>query len=179
MNTETIFNMMGVGPNQKNLHDLAEAVASHLDATPGVSHDVSGEPRVAKGHGPESGEWAQGRSGADAEADQDFSGRCPNGYAVVPMEVTAYTSGPESTGKSPGDPNYGITKSGATAGPGTLAAPEAYMGRRMYVPGYGWGTVQDTGGAIKGNRLDVWFPTVEEARQWRRRRNVSVIICKG
>ena len=47
----------------------------------------------------------------------------------------------------------------------------------MHVPGYGWGSVQDTGGAIKGNRLDVWFETVKEAREWGRRK-LNVIVCK-
>lgn len=41
----------------------------------------------------------------------------------------------------------------------------------------GWGTVQDTGGDIKGNRLDVWFESVEEARQWGRR-HLNVTVCK-
>jgi 3D (Asp-Asp-Asp) domain-containing protein len=48
----------------------------------------------------------------------------------------------------------------------------------MYVPGYGWGTVQDIGGAIKGNRLDVWFKTVEEAKRWGRQK-LNVIVCRG
>ena len=43
------------------------------------------------------------------------NGACPNGSTVVSMEVTGYTSGPESTGKGPGDPGYGRTASGATA----------------------------------------------------------------
>jgi len=86
--------------------------------------------------------------------------------------------GPESTQKRPGDPGYGITKNGAIAGPGTLAAPIQYMGRRMYVPGYGWGTVQDIGGAIQGNRLDVWFESVDEARRWGRQ-TLDVIVCNG
>jgi len=104
---------------------------------------------------------------------------CPNGSTTVQMMVTAYTSGPESTGKRPGDPAYGITASGTTAGPGTIAAPRNYaFGTRMYVPGYGWGTVEDRGGAIQGNALDVWYETVEEARRWGRQ-TLSVIVCKG
>lgn len=104
---------------------------------------------------------------------------CPNGSVVVSMEVTAYTSGPESTGKRPGDPGHGITASGTTAGPGTFAAPRSYaFGTKMYVPGYGWGTVQDRGGAIQGNHLDVWFETVAEARAWGRQQ-LDVIVCRG
>jgi 3D (Asp-Asp-Asp) domain-containing protein len=41
----------------------------------------------------------------------------------------------------------------------------------MYVPGYGWGLVEDRGSAIKGpNRLDLYFEGLEEAKQWGRRR---------
>lgn len=71
---------------------------------------------------------------ATSDAKDVAGGNCPNGSVVMRMNVTAYTSGPESTGKRPGDPAYGITKNGATAGPGTIAAPIAYMDRRMYVP---------------------------------------------
>lgn len=83
------------------------------------------------------------------------------------MVVTAYTNGPESTGKSPGHPAYGITKSGATAGPGTIAADtDVPFGTILWIDGYGYGIVEDRGGAIKGNRLDVWIYDVQDARQW-------------
>ena len=119
---------------------------------------------------------------ATAQADPsngEASSECPNGSKVVQMNVTAYTSGPESTGKGPGDPGYGQTANRTQAGPGTIAAPPAYkFGTKMYVPGYGWGIVNDTGSAIQGNHLDVWFETVQEARQWGRQ-NLDVIVCNG
>src|SRR5271154_22245 len=83
---------------------------------------------------------------------------------VVLMAVTGYDNGFESTGKNPGDPGYGITKSGKTAASGTVAAPRTYpIGTGMYVPLYGCGTVQDRGGAIKGSHIDVWFSTKADA----------------
>lgn len=65
----------------------------------------------------------------------------------------------------------GITASGTKAKPGTIAAdPKKYkFGTHLYVPGYGAGTVEDIGGSIKGNHIDIWFPTHEEARRWGRR----------
>ena len=65
----------------------------------------------------------------------------------------------------------GRTARGTTAGKGTVAAdPKAFpFGTRLDIPGYGTGTVEDVGGAIKGRHIDVWFPTHEEARQWGRR----------
>lgn len=61
---------------------------------------------------------------------------------------------------------------------GTIAADTRYFpfGTRMYIPGYGWGVVEDRGGAIKGNnRLDIFYNTHGEALQWGRRK-VRVII---
>jgi 3D (Asp-Asp-Asp) domain-containing protein len=40
------------------------------------------------------------------------------------------------------------------------------LGTKIYVPGYGWGVAEDTGGLIKGNRLDVFFDTKKEALTW-------------
>lgn len=87
------------------------------------------------------------------------------------MIVTGYTSGPESTGKRPGDPSYGVCASGLKAGPGAVAAdPSVPFGTRVYVPGYGWGVVVDRGGAIRGDRLDVYFEDLEDALEWGVRR---------
>ena len=72
-------------------------------------------------------------------------------------------------GKLKGKPKkIGVTASGTKAKRGTIAAdPRLYpMGTHLYVPGYGAGTVEDVGGAIKGRHIDVWFPTHEEARRW-------------
>jgi 3D (Asp-Asp-Asp) domain-containing protein len=46
------------------------------------------------------------------------------------------------------------------------------LGSRVYVnagPWSGFYTVSDTGGAIKGKRLDIWVPSCSEARRFGRR----------
>jgi 3D (Asp-Asp-Asp) domain-containing protein len=43
------------------------------------------------------------------------------------------------------------------------------LGTRLYVPGYGEARAEDTGGAIQGYRIDLFFPTREEALAWGRR----------
>ena len=63
---------------------------------------------------------------------------------------------------------------------GTIAADTRYhrFGTRMHIPGYGWGVVEDRGGAIKGpRRLDLYFDSHREALTWGRR-NVTVTIEK-
>ena len=61
----------------------------------------------------------------------------------------------------------GFTASGKPAVGKIVAAPPIFpFGTRMYIPQYGQAVVQDRGGAITGNRLDVLFPTHEEALQW-------------
>ena len=64
----------------------------------------------------------------------------------------------------------GRTASGTRARLGTVAAdPARYpIGTIVYVPGYGYGRVEDTGGAIKGDALDLWFPAHARARAWGR-----------
>jgi 3D (Asp-Asp-Asp) domain-containing protein len=72
-------------------------------------------------------------------------------------------------GKMKGKPKkVGITASGKRAKHGTIAAdPRIFpFGTRLFVPGYGTGTVEDVGGAIKGRHIDAWFPSHEEARRW-------------
>jgi 3D (Asp-Asp-Asp) domain-containing protein len=50
------------------------------------------------------------------------------------------------------------------------------LGTRLTIPGYGSGVAADTGGAIQGATIDLWFPTVAQARAWGRR---TVTISVG
>ncbi|MGX7417961.1 3D domain-containing protein [Carnobacterium gallinarum] len=43
------------------------------------------------------------------------------------------------------------------------------IGTRVEIPGYGVAIAADTGGAIKGNKIDIHFPTVAECLAWGRR----------
>ncbi|AIS51319.1 3D domain-containing protein [Thermoanaerobacter kivui] len=101
-------------------------------------------------------------------------------YREVRMMIaTAYDSSEDSTGKKPSDPDYGITATGIKATRGVIAVDPRVIpfGTRMYVEGYGFGIAADTGGAIKGNIIDVYFPTHEEVQKWGRR-YVKVYILK-
>ncbi|MGY3418354.1 3D (Asp-Asp-Asp) domain-containing protein [Bacillus mycoides] len=51
------------------------------------------------------------------------------------------------------------------------------LGTKVYVEGYGEAIAGDTGGAIKGNKIDVLFPTEKQAREWGRKK-VKIKILK-
>lgn len=71
----------------------------------------------------------------------------------------------------------GRTASGSTVGWGSVAVDPSVipMGSRLRIPGYGLGVAADVGGAIRGARIDVWFPTVAQALAWGRR-TVTVTV---
>ncbi|ACA58613.1 3D domain-containing protein [Candidatus Desulforudis audaxviator] len=86
---------------------------------------------------------------------------------MIRAEATAYTY----TGRN--------TATGLAPGPGTVAVDPRVipLGSRLYIDGYGMGRAMDVGRSIKGNRVDVFFPTRQEAVQWGRR-TVDVFILE-
>jgi cystine transport system substrate-binding protein len=71
----------------------------------------------------------------------------------------------------------GVTASGLPTGRGVVAVDPSVipLGTRMTVPGYGEAIAADTGGAVIGNTIDLWFATLEEAERWGRR-TVTITI---
>lgn len=62
----------------------------------------------------------------------------------------------------------GLTATGIPVGYGVAAVDPSViaLGSHMTVPGYGEAVAADTGGAIIGNRIDLWFPTAAQAFAW-------------
>ena len=86
-------------------------------------------------------------------------------FDEVEMNVSAYCICSECCGEWAD----GITASGKPAEGKLIAAPRNYsFGTVMEVPGYGRAIVEDRGGAIKGNKIDLLFPTHQEALVWGR-----------
>ena len=73
------------------------------------------------------------------------------------MLATSYSAGTAGVPRS--SPSFGITATGARMRHGIVAVDPRVisLGSRVYVPGYGVGLAADTGGAIKGNRIDLGF----------------------
>ena len=104
-------------------------------------------------------DWAMNRSG-------------PLDYGIpVPVSLTAYCL-------------RGLTRRDHYVREGIVASDpkhfplgrylEIYVGRQYY----GRFLIDDTGGAIKGNKLDIWTPTCREARLFGRVKGTAVLVPK-
>ena len=65
----------------------------------------------------------------------------------------------------------GHTATGLPVGYGVVAVDPSVipLGTRMTIPGYGEGVAADTGSAVTGYTIDLWFPTLADALAWGRR----------
>ncbi|MBB6445001.1 3D domain-containing protein [Bacillus benzoevorans] len=107
-------------------------------------------------------EIALGKTEPNLEKQFDWSK-----YPVKKVVATGYTAGYESTGKNPDHPEFGITYSGVKVKRdlySTVAADLSVfpIGTILFIPEYGFGVVADKGGAIKGNRVDLYYETVDD-----------------
>lgn len=92
----------------------------------------------------------------------------------ITVEATAYTASCEGCS--------GITKTGVNL----KANPDAKviavdpsvipLGSKVHVEGYGYATAADIGGAIKGNRIDVFVPDQGDALAWGRKQVKVTIV---
>lgn len=89
------------------------------------------------------------------------------GAVEMTMEATAYTA--YCTGCS-GTTAYGIDLRANPNEKVIAVDPRVIpLGTRVWVEGYGEAIAGDTGGAIKGNKIDVFIPSHENAMQWGRK----------
>jgi 3D (Asp-Asp-Asp) domain-containing protein/peptidoglycan hydrolase CwlO-like protein len=93
------------------------------------------------------------------------------GGGAPPPPSSPPTSGTKMTVSSTGYCLRGTTATGIPVAWGVIATDPTVipLGTRMFVPGYGQGVAADTGSAVKGAIIDLWFPTCAQAIQWGRR----------
>ena len=117
------------------------------------------------------------KSKVNAMSPYDFGIDISNARMIT-CEATAYTSAADECGKSDG-----ITASGAMFEVGVVAVDPRVipLGTKLYIESvdgkyvYGYCTALDTGGAIKGNKVDLAMNTKSECFQFGRRK-VTVYI---
>lgn len=96
-------------------------------------------------------------------------------------EITAYTAGFESCGKLPSHPAYGITANGNKVKKGIVAVDTRVLpfGSIIYIEGVGVFTADDTGGDIKGNRIDIYMENLDDAIKFGRQFKKVYVLKKG
>ncbi|MBS1721086.1 MAG: G5 domain-containing protein [Armatimonadetes bacterium] len=91
---------------------------------------------------------------------------------VLTMVATAYTAHPSENGGS------NLSRTGQRLRTGFVAVDPRVipLGSLVYVEGYGMGLACDTGGAIKGNRIDLLMASSSQANAWGRRKVVVHVL---
>jgi 3D (Asp-Asp-Asp) domain-containing protein len=103
--------------------------------------------------------------------------------AAPQQETAAAPIGPPAAAPAPATPGQtltvtatgyslsGMTATGLPVGPGIVAVDPSLipLGTRLTIPGYGEGVAADTGSAVRGATIDLWFGSPAAALAWGRR----------
>lgn len=101
------------------------------------------------------------------------------------IEATAYTEAEDECGRPKGHPDYGRTASGEFVKRGMIAVDTDVipMHSKVLITGAGHldgiYLAKDTGGAIVGNRVDIYVTTKKEAFNFGRRKVKLYVIREG
>jgi len=93
------------------------------------------------------------------------------------VQLTAYTAA--EGGKKKSDPHYGMTASGTKATEGrTIAVDPSIvpLGWWVYIEGIGFRRAEDTGGAIKGKIMDIYYENQDYVNRFGRKRGFTVYV---
>jgi 3D (Asp-Asp-Asp) domain-containing protein len=106
---------------------------------------------------------------SDVAAVTDASAAAPPEAPVAPLAPS--TAGREVTVSATGYSLPGTTATGLPVGWGIVAVDPSVipLGTHMTIPGYGEAVAADTGSAVRGATIDLWFPSLAQARAWGRR----------
>jgi uncharacterized protein YabE (DUF348 family)/3D (Asp-Asp-Asp) domain-containing protein len=95
------------------------------------------------------------------------------------VTLTAYSAGFASTGKSKGDSGFGVTSSGAVVKEGRTIAVDPRVipiGWWVYIEGIGFRRAEDTGSAVKGKKIDVYYDSEKHANNFGLKRGYTVYV---
>lgn len=113
---------------------------------------------------------AAAASAALPPTQTDTTESAPASPAPPPRPIGA-AGGRTLTVSSTGYSLPGHTATGLPVGWGVIAVDPSVipLGTRLTIPGYGEAVAADTGSAVRGAEIDLWFPTLAQARAWGRR----------
>ncbi|MEF3306534.1 ubiquitin-like domain-containing protein [Paenibacillus sp. GYB003] len=120
-------------------------------------------------------------SAASPNIDEVTKGDVKFAYKQILNNVTltAYSIDPKSTGKTSDHPQYGITASGTKVSEGRTIAVDPKVipiGWWVYIEGIGLRRAEDTGSAVKGNIIDVYFENPDYAKRFGMKRGYKVYV---
>lgn len=144
-------------PEEDNKKATKEVVTKKVESSSAKSTNVAAKP-VQK---------------QQPEKKQAAKQTTDNVKKVIQVKATAYTANCE---KCSGITATGINikdhpeKKVISVDPNVIP-----LGSKVYVEGYGYAIAGDTGGAIKGHKIDIFIPSLSKAKQWGVR-NVEVKI---
>jgi uncharacterized protein YabE (DUF348 family)/3D (Asp-Asp-Asp) domain-containing protein len=95
------------------------------------------------------------------------------------VTLTAYSADFASTGKSKGDEGYGVTRSGTTVKEGRTIAVDPRvipLGWWVYIEGIGFRRAEDTGSAVKGKKIDIYYDSESYANKFGLKRGYTVYV---
>jgi peptidoglycan DL-endopeptidase CwlO len=108
---------------------------------------------------------------SEQQSEDVSSGGGSGGGGASQPPAPPPASGSKVTVSSTGYCLKGTTATGIPVGWGVVAVDPSFipLGTRMFVPGYGEGVAADTGSAVRGATIDLWFPSCAQALAWGRR----------
>ncbi|MDM5157306.1 cell wall-binding protein EntA [Bacillus sp. DX1.1] len=138
-------------------------------------------PAPAKAEAPAKKDQAQAQAQPAAKPTVKGATSAPAGGRELTVEATAYTAHPSENGGTYGGRVLTAMGHDLTANPNMKVIavdPKVIpLGSKVWVEGYGEAIAGDTGGAIKGNRIDVLLGSDSAAEKWGRK-SVKVKILK-
>lgn len=129
--------------------------------------------------------WAEDTNKVEDGVLETADGELIEYSEVMQLEATAYCPCYSCCGKYPGNKWYNITATGTKGRVGVIAVDPRVipLGTKVYIEGlngaknYGYAVAEDTGGAIKGQIIDLYLNTHKETINWGRQQ-VKVYILK-
>jgi uncharacterized protein YabE (DUF348 family)/3D (Asp-Asp-Asp) domain-containing protein len=120
-------------------------------------------------------------SSSSPNVDEITKGGVNFGYKKILNNVTltAYSADAASTGKDSSHPQYGVTSTGTTVTEGRTIAVDKNvipLGWWVYIEGLGFRRAEDTGGSVKGNKVDVYFDSGNYASKFGTKRGYTVYV---